>query len=773
MSKKKIHTDNPVLLNALDIIISLIPFVLLILIGILKMNITFHMKVFKTMVIFAFDIFLLLTSFIYIYINKELLVKKRKYLLFFLFYFLYIFIQYIISFVSKEISYDRDYHLGNYILLILFGFFFFINLKKLVQIELGILIINLFMLIVIIWSLIELINVNFNFGSIRPELSFGNTDYFAGYLIGLLPLSLTGAVIWLMKSIKTNRPYMLIISVICFILSITGILPLIATQTKAAIFGWYIGYVIIFFGCAILLIKKLSIKSRVIISLGYLTSCLIIPVLLLLFPPPFIKLIFKRIFDAFNDFDFFLKDRIENGWAGALGLFKDHPLFGAGLGTVYPACFKYIGKFFYLYSGSNSFKHSHCEYVEILGEAGIFGITVFSALILFILISLFKIVFSDRYITRFRLLALGTNSGLISMLIHQIFSLSLRMSVTMTAFFFLAGLGVFIISYRNKAVIESCDEESRDDDESENNKNRIISYFNKNISLKNFNIILLIVLVLIIYSLILISPVFRSEYNIVMSDKCHNIANNIYDQALKDKKNINNYAEEFSMYIELANKYIKNSVKIKPDNPYAWTQKYLLDYYTNTRLANSNSDYETVLNDIKTDLDKLNSIIPGYQDVWSKYVEYYLNMEQFYVSTSNFKGVDESLKKALENIDKSLSSNYLNEFNHVNKLILLLRFREKEKFYAAMEDYLKAKIYLDIARRKKIIKERIKINISEASSLTLSNNIYSFNLSENDISILSDKYYNMDSTPEYRYMKYGINKDIEELFKKNYEQAYK
>ncbi|MBN2544451.1 MAG: O-antigen ligase family protein, partial [Spirochaetes bacterium] len=606
MSKKKISANNDKASNFFNFIISLLPFILLILIGIIQGEITLHQKVFKTFLIFLFDSLLLITIFLYMFIKKDMTIIKRKYLLFFLLYLSYVFIQYIISFLSKEISYDRDYHLGNYILLIIFGFFFFLYIRNFLQIETGLLIINFFMLIVFIWSLYELIIKGFNFGNFRPELSFGNTDYFAGYIIGLLPLSLIGALIWFINYNETKKPFQLFLAISCLILSLIGIAPLIATQTKSAIFGWYIGYMLIFISCLILIQKKFVLRTKLIFSSVYLMIFIIIPIIFLLFPPPFIKLIFRRIFDAFNDFDFFLKDRIENGWAGALGLFKDHPLFGAGLGSVYPASFKYIGKFFYLYSSSNSFKHSHCEYVEILGEAGIFGIMIFSSLILFVIISLFKITFSDKYHIKFRLLSLGTCCGIISMLIHQIFSLSLRMSVTMTAFFFLMGLSIFIISYKNKALVDSIEEEKSVQNDHGNHK-FFIPYFEKNITLRNFYIILIIILMLVFYSFILIMPVFNSENNIIKSEKSYIMAGNIYDQALQDEKNISNYASLFNKYIELSNKYIKNAIIIKPDNPYAWTQKYILDRDVNFKLTKDDDDVKAVLNDIKTDLDNLNS----------------------------------------------------------------------------------------------------------------------------------------------------------------------
>ena len=176
------------------------------------------------------------------------------------------------------------------------------------------------------------------------------------------------------------------------------------------------------------------------------------PVLLLKYPPPIIESLLGRLVSTMDNPIFFIKDRL-NGWAGGMGLFFAHPIFGAGLGSVYPASFKFASKYFYMYSSSNSFKHSHNEYVEVLGEAGVFGMIVFVALFGFVIVMLLKRAYSKKYQFQYRIISLAVSAGIISMLIHQIFSLTLRMSVTMTAYFFLLGLGVFLISYSKKALV--------------------------------------------------------------------------------------------------------------------------------------------------------------------------------------------------------------------------------------------------------------------------------------------------------------------------------
>jgi hypothetical protein len=71
----------------------------------------------------------------------------------------------------------------------------------------------------------------------RPALSFGNTNYFAAYLIGLLPLAIMAFFCMFdrRKSIKENKT-----AVIYAIMAALGFVPLVFTQTTSAFLGLFI-----------------------------------------------------------------------------------------------------------------------------------------------------------------------------------------------------------------------------------------------------------------------------------------------------------------------------------------------------------------------------------------------------------------------------------------------------------------------------------------------------------------------------------------------------
>ncbi|HPO49805.1 MAG TPA: O-antigen ligase family protein, partial [Spirochaetota bacterium] len=453
--------------------IAIIPFVFLLSIGLIEGDITLHQKVFKTLLLFVFNLALIIIFAINIFGQKDELEKKKKYLLYFVAYFLFILIQYLVTFFSGEISYDREYYLADYIFLITFALFFFIYLRNLEDVKIGILLIGLFLIIVLLWSFIDFFTLrsqlirqavqsgkSFSWGTFfaqfRPKLSFGNTDYFSGYLIGVLPLGLISPFIFYDKSKKFFQNKL---SLILAIISLSGFLPLFFSQTRAAWLGMFVSIVFIIIPSLILMREKLSKAKKFIFITIFVVFLVGTSVSLLVFPTPVSKNLFPRLVATFANPTFYVSDRL-NGWSGGLGLFSHHPITGAGIGTVYPASFKYMNKYYYIYSDSNSFKHSHCEYVEVLGEGGILGIIFFAALFGFILFMTIKRVYSKKYDFTYRLICLGVFSGILSMLIHQIFSLSLRMSVTKTAYFFLIGLGIFLISYTKKALIDNNGENS-------------------------------------------------------------------------------------------------------------------------------------------------------------------------------------------------------------------------------------------------------------------------------------------------------------------------
>ncbi len=759
--------------------LSIIVFFSLTFIGLFYMNITLHEKLFKTLLIFIFDIVILFTFILSIFIQHKSIEKKPEYFLYFLLYILFITMQFVITYMSGEVSYDRYYHYGNYLLLIAFASLVYLSLNNVDEIKYGLILINIFFIIITVWCFIEFFDeriistirqlypnlstddINGSqksillqqavnkfgylpfskvFANFRPQLSFGNTNYFAGYIIGLMPLLFVTPIIFYNSQKKFFKNYL---SIITAFIALVGIIPLIFTQTRAAQFGWFIGGFLLLFISLFIMAKKIPLYIKIAGAISMLVIFVIIPVAALNIKLPIMEKIFPRLVNTMANFTFELKDRI-NGWQGGLGLFFKHPVFGAGLGTVYAASFKYSYNFFLLYSTSNSFKHSHSEYVELLGESGIIGLLFFIALFGFVVVMLLRQAYSAKYYYRFRVLSLAAACGIISMLLLQFFCLSLRMSVTMSAYFFLIGLGIFLISYKNRALSEELPALKGKQKSSTGNT----FFLKKPLSKNGLFITSIAVLTLIIAGYLLFIPLYKSEYNIIKYIE--------YKKLFMDRNSISD--------LNAAENYLNDAINIVPDNVYAWTEKWELDFYIYLQAAYQNNEEENAFARVEKDLNTINKIIPGYQEVYTKYATLYIQEYDYYLQKYDFSRnpvdldkADESRKLSFDNLNKSLDMNFLDLNNHLYRLIFLNTYNDREHYDEFIKDYTRAKIYLDFCRSKKVIRENVDLTFGDKNDLVKKDNKYYFTINNADIKKIGKQAFNYKSIRDFDKLQGMIN----------------
>ncbi len=678
------------------ILFGLLPFVGLFLIGLIYGNITYHQKVFKTLLIFLVDCFLLISLFIRSFTSTQLK-KDKRYLIYFLVYLIYVSLQFVVAFFANESPYDIHYHYSNYLLLISFATFVFLFVDDIETIKFSSILFSIFFIILFYWSIKEmlvLINTNKSLSAYRPSFSFGNTDYFSCYMIGLLPLAIILPFAFDKDgSIKNfiKHPF----SIVSFILALLGLFPIFLSQTRAAWIGLFFAVALVGVPSLIIMQNRLKKIDKIIYIISFIIIMFAVPIGLLNSGIPLFKKLAPRIAESLSNPMFSIKDRI-NGWSGGIGLFKEHPVFGAGLGTVYAASFKYMSKYFYIYSPSNSFKHSHCEYIEVLGEGGIVGITLFLGLLFFILISLFRVVYSKKYRFDFRLISLGVALGLISMMIHQIFSLAFRMSVTMSAYFFIIGLGVLLISFSNKYMI--ADVESKSD-----NKKFLI---NK----KELYILMGIILVLAVSSFFLFKPVFQAERHMVKGE---------FQKANEKMPTyIYSISHIYTTFINMGiNKLIDEAGKDNFDDKY---EENILKAF----------------NTLNSIIDRLDSIIPNYQTIGEKYSDLYYREYIYFLArfnkTGNVKYYEKIIglfPKMADSTGRSLNTNFLSFNDCGMRLFILRNLGDEAAFRSLLQDLITARIYFDICMKKRVVKENVNISFesgvdSQMSMKTIKNQHY-------------------------------------------------
>ena len=120
-------------------------------------------------------------------------------------------------------------------------------------------------------------------------------------------------------------------------------------------------------------------------------------------------------------------------WAGAIGIIKDHPVIGAGLGSfsaVYPRYDTGVGLY--------RLEQAHNDYLQMLSDAGVIG---FLLGLLFI-IALFRMALKRMQShDKFRRgVALGALAGCAGALVHSFFDFTLHTTANALLFLLLAAL---------------------------------------------------------------------------------------------------------------------------------------------------------------------------------------------------------------------------------------------------------------------------------------------------------------------------------------------
>jgi len=188
-----------------------------------------------------------------------------------------------------------------------------------------------------------------NFGG-RPGSTFGNPNFLAGYLGIMLPVSLS--------------MYLHTLNFLHLLATLTIFSSLLFTETRGAWIACIVSLVI-FFVLAINITKKL--KKHLIYIFIFLGICLLMGF-------PFVV---SRVKNFFNIDDPSVKERIFK-WVTAYEIFKHKPFLGTGLGNLkvhYAIYQAKVRKNINIPLRGTSESNVHNDYLQLLSETGILGIT--------------------------------------------------------------------------------------------------------------------------------------------------------------------------------------------------------------------------------------------------------------------------------------------------------------------------------------------------------------------------------------------------------------
>lgn len=292
----------------------------------------------------------------------------------------------------------------------------------------------------------------------RIVSSMGGSNFFAGYLLVVIPICLG-----MFFTIESRLG-----KIFCIILLFSFILCLAWTFTRSSWLAFMFGLLLFF----ILKSRRVELKKvtnrKSLIGAGIFFT-LLVAVIFMMSGLTDLKLFQSRASSIFysisntareipqmlsKPYEFRSQMNESPGarmtiWQGAYRMFLSKPIFGHGVGTFEVSFPGYRPSFYkYKFGGIHTEPHAHSEYFEILAEQGIFGLAMFLWFIFIFFNSIFKTlkkIDEDNFN-----LTLGSLCAVFSLLIEGSTSVNLRWTSPAIFLWLIAGL-VFVISRQNTA----------------------------------------------------------------------------------------------------------------------------------------------------------------------------------------------------------------------------------------------------------------------------------------------------------------------------------
>ena len=284
----------------------------------------------------------------------------------------------------------------------------------------------------------------FGHAGARAKSTFGNVNYFAGFLVVTLPFFAQIFVSQFLKFKKDSEKLVLPQKFLGLVV-LLGLIGLHLTKTRAALIAFYGAGAISFVYWVFIENYKKVFNFR--------------KFHLFLIPIIGISGVFIFYFLKWSRF-FNLKTEYHSrwiSWKSAFSSIVESPLFGYGPGTSYQLFFDHRQPNFRLFTSESSFRHAHSEIIEFLQEGGLFALTlniVFWSIIFYVLFSVWKKPFepkgkkiSQEEIKKTRYMSLAVGTSFIAYFIHSLFSVAPRMMVVKLPLFTFFGLAFMLSRY--------------------------------------------------------------------------------------------------------------------------------------------------------------------------------------------------------------------------------------------------------------------------------------------------------------------------------------
>lgn len=267
-----------------------------------------------------------------------------------------------------------------------------------------------------------------------PFGAYFNRNHFAGLMEMAIPVSI-GMGIYLLPSVRKGQGLRSLTSGFFtgmhankMILTMTGVIVMTTALFLSLSRGGIVALSLsmLFFGIALSLKQPTRNKGWIIVSIFII---IIFSVGWFGWEPIIDK------FGAMKNRDVSTGYRI-NVWRDTVGIVKDFPLFGTGLGT-----YEHIYPRYKTVSSPERWEHAHNDYLEGAVELGIPGMSV----ALFLIVAFYRLMFmvlNKRNDPGPRLLAIGGMTGITALMIHSLTDFNLHIGANGLFFSFLLGFSI-------------------------------------------------------------------------------------------------------------------------------------------------------------------------------------------------------------------------------------------------------------------------------------------------------------------------------------------
>lgn len=324
-------------------------------------------------------------------------------------------------------NYNFDYELATFLVLLLWSGYIYRMASEPDALQPLFIMIAVTLIYLGVWAILEKTGYHPLGGGVpvfKVEATFGNPNYFSGFLIVVLPLMLALSLPEIKATSEASglqRWHFSYLKLFFLIAFCFGEVSLLLAETRSAIAAHLLSLFVFAYLFTVLIAAEVW-KRRLFVLL----CCIVLGVfgigLYMLFnAEQFPDSRFAALFTKAGWIDRLIP------WEAAINAISASPMLGYGLGSSYNLFFQFVDPDAGLYASLQSYNHAHSELLEILQEGGVAGALAWLLFWSVIAVMLVRIARSSVATQPVQRLAVGIGAGFVAFHSHGLFSVAERM----------------------------------------------------------------------------------------------------------------------------------------------------------------------------------------------------------------------------------------------------------------------------------------------------------------------------------------------------------